>query len=135
VAKAFIDARIATMVTRSTGFVVAKGITAAYNAAPHIRSDYVNWTTYSIVLLSLDLARNAAEPYMGAQSSPEILNAMQNDIDQAMHFLIQLGAASSITANIIQTRDQQILGELDVDINMVPYGEISNINFRHSLSR
>lgn len=129
------NARIVTMVTRSSGFVIAKGITGAHNAGPYAKSDYTNWTTFSISLLALDLAREAAEPYIGRQSAPEILNAMQMDIENALHLLYEISAVSELRISIIQSRDQQILGDLDIDINMVPYGEINRINFRQALSR
>lgn len=135
VATALLNARILTMVNRTNGFVVSKGITAAHNAGQYTKSDYSNITTYDVVILAIDVAKLKVEKYIGKQSEPEIINAMQNDLDQGLHTLIQAGLASRVTASIIQTRDQQILGDMDIELDIVPYGEISTINFRALLHR
>jgi len=135
VATALLNARICTMVSRGGAFVVSKGITAAHNAGPYTKSDYTNITTYDIMLLAVDVAKAKVEKYIGKQSAPEIINAMQNDLDAGLHTLVQAGLASRVAASIIQTRDQQILGDMDIELDIVPYGEISTINFRALLHR
>jgi hypothetical protein len=134
-ATALLNARICTMVNRTNGFVVSKGITAAHNAGPYTKSDFTNISTYDVVILAVDISKARVEKYIGKQSAPEIINAMQNELDQGLHTLIQAGLASRVTASIIQTRDQQILGDLDIELDIVPYGEISTINFRALLHR
>lgn len=135
VATAFLNARICTMVNRTEGFVVSKGITAAHNAGQYTKSDYTNISTYDVMILAVDIAKLKVEKYIGKQSAPEIINAMQNDLDQGLHSLVKAGLAQRVTASIIQTRDQQILGDLDVELDIVPYGEIDTINFRALLHR
>jgi methyl coenzyme M reductase alpha subunit len=130
-----LNARVATMVSRTTGFVVSKGITGAHNAGAYTRSDFVNGTTYDVVLLAVDIAKNAVEKYIGKQSAPEIINAMQNDLNQSLQYLVNSSLASRVTSSVIQTRDQQILGDMDIELDIVPYGEISTINFRALLHR
>ena len=131
----FLNLRIATMVQRSTGFVVSKGITGAHNASAYTRSDFVNWSAYDTVILAIDVAKNAVEPYIGKYSAAEVINAMQNDLDNALHALVAFGMAKRVTASIVQTRDQQILGNLDIELDIVPTGEIDNIQFRAMLHR
>lgn len=132
---AMLNARVATMVSRTTGFVVSKGITGAHNAGPYTKSDFTNLTSYDTVILAVDIAKSIVERYIGKQSAPEIINAMQYELDNGLHFLVQSNLAERVTASIIQTRDQQILGDLDVELDIVPYGEISTINFRALLHR
>jgi len=134
-AQALLNARVCTMVNRSTGFVVSKGITGAHNAGSYTKSDFTNITTYDTVILAIDIAKSIVERYIGKQSAPEIINAMQNELDQGLHFLVQSTLAERVTASIIQTRDQQILGDLDIELDIVPYGEIDTINFRTLLHR
>lgn len=134
-ATAMLNARVCTMVSRSGGFVVSKGITAAHNAGQYTRSDFVNITSYDTIILAVDIAKAIVERYIGKQSAPEIINAMQNELDQGLHYLVQANLASRVTASILQTRDQQILGDLDIELDIVPYGEINTVNFRGLLHR
>lgn len=134
-AATMLNNRICTMVSRAGGFVVSKGITAAHNAGPYTKSDFTNISTYNVMILSIDIAKTIVERYIGQQSAPEIINAMQNELDQGLHFLVQAQLASRVTASIIQTRDQQILGDMDIELDVVPYGEIDTINFRAMLHR
>jgi len=127
--------RVATMVNKTTGYVVSKGITAAHNAGSFTRSDFVNWTTYSIVLAAIDLCKLAAEPFIGKQSSPAVLNAMKVAITQNLQVLKDRQAVGRATPTIVQTQDQAILGNLDVILDIAIYGEISTINVRAALSR
>lgn len=133
--RAFLNARIVTMVNRTLGFVVTKGITAAYNASRYTRSDYVMWTTYGITIEAVDLCKLAVEPYIGKQSSPAILNAMKVAIDSNLKSLQEIGAVQGIEAHIIQLSDDSVIGELDVELDIKVFGEISNINVRAALSR
>ena len=135
VARRLMNARIVTMATRSNGFVVVKGVLGAHNAGPYTRSDFVLWSTFNIIITALDLARDKALHYIGQQSSAEILNALQNDVDTALNTLVQWGLARKVASSIIQTRDQEILGNLDIEINIVPTLEITNIQFRAMLHR
>lgn len=127
--------RIVTAVSRDSGLIVSKGVTAAHNAGVNTKSDFSNYTSFETVILAVDIARVVVNPYIGKQSAPEIINALQNELDQALNTLVNKNLASRVTATIIQTRDDQILGNLDVELDIVPYGEIDNINFRALLSR
>jgi len=129
------NSRVVTMVNRTTGYVVTKGISSAHNASAYTRSDFVQWTTFSIVLAAIDLAKIAVEPFIGKQSSPAVMNAMKVALDESLKVLKDLQAVSRIQANIIQTSDQAILGDMDIDLDIDVFGEISNINFRAALSR
>lgn len=130
-----LNARVLTMATRSNGFVVVKGITGAHNAGPYTKSDYTLWTTFNTVIVALDLAKDKAYPYLGQQSSADIMAALNNDVNAALHALTQWGLAKRVVANVIQTRDQQILSELDIELNITPTGEITNILFRAQLHK
>ena len=90
---------------------------------------------YLIDILAVDIAKAVVDRYIGKQSAPEIINAMQNEIDQGLHFLVQANLASRVTASILQTRDQQILGDMDIELDIVPFGEINTVNFRGLLHR
>ena len=130
-----LNSRVVTMVNRTTGYVVSDGITSAFNAGKYTRSDYVNWTTYSIVLAAIDLCKLAAEPYLNKPASPAILNAMKNQIDRNLDVLKARQAVARITSTLIQSADQNIIGDLDVMLDIAIYGELKSINVKASLSR
>lgn len=135
-AKDMLNYRVVTMYTRGNGnFVVSSGITGAHNAANETRSDFVNISTYDITIRAADICKLIGDRYIGKLSSAEQLAAMDMEINEGLMSLQRAGLVESVEAVLIQTRDQAILGQVDVDINIKPYLEIKEINFRISLQK
>lgn len=132
-ANRLVGLRKVTMYQRSKGFVVAKDVTGAHNVNRYLRSDYVLLTTVRIVQTAVDLIRSVAEDYIGEPNNAPQMNALNNEIDQVL--LSMKGQALNAYDFVIKsTPEQRVLGELDIDLTLVPAFEITNINLTVSLA-
>ena len=121
------------MYTRSKGYVVSKDVTGAHNVNPYLRSDYVLLTTVRIVQTAVDLIRSVAEDYIGEPNNAPQMNALNNEVDQVL--LSMKGSALNAYDFVIRsTPAQRVLGELDIDLTLVPAFEITTINLTVSLA-
>lgn len=127
--------RHVTMYSRTTGFTVASGVTGAYNVSKYVRSDYVRLTTVRIVHAAVDLIRSVADKYLGEPNNAPQMNALDAEIDQVLLSLKGQGALNSYQFVISSTPDQRVLGELDINLTLVPAFEITRINLVVSLSK
>lgn len=127
--------RIVTLYSRTRGLVVAKGMTGAYNVSSYVRSDYVNLTTVRIVFATVDLIRAVADKYIGEPNNAPQMNALDAEIDQTLLTLKGQGALNAYQFSISSTPDQRVLGQLDINLTLVPAFEIQKINLTVSLSK
>ena len=127
--------RHVTMYSRTRGLVVASGVTGAYNVSPYIRSDYVRLTTVRITHTAVDLIRSVAEKYLGEPNNAPQMNALDSEIDQVLLSMKGQGALNGYQFSISSTPDQRVLGELDINLTLVPAFEIVRINLVVSLSK
>jgi hypothetical protein len=134
-AKELMDYRFVTAVDKSKGFVVAAGVTAAYNASRYVRSDYVNLSTVRIVHAAIDVVRTISEDFIGNPIEPQNMAAMEAAVDQGLQRMKGIGALRRYDFSILTTPDMQILGEVDLDLTLVPAFELRKINTIVSLAR
>lgn len=127
--------RHATMYRRSSGLSVASGVTGAHNVSRYVRSDYVRLTTVRITHATVDLIRSVANKYVGEPNNAPQMNALDAEIDQLLLTLKGSGALNSYSFSISSTPDQRVLGELDINLTLVPAFEITQINLTVSLSK
>lgn len=126
--------RHVTMYNRNEGLTVAKGVTGAHNVTQYIRSDYVNLSTVRIVTATVDLIRGVTNKYIGEPNNAPQINAMDAEIDQLLLNLKSQGALNGYDYSISSTPEQRVLGELDVNLTLVPAFEINTINVVISLA-
>ena len=127
--------RHVTMYSRSTGLTVASGVTGAHNVSKYVRSDYVRLTTVRTVHAAVDLIRSVANKYIGEPNNAPQMNALDAEIDQVLLSMKGSGALNAYTFSISSTPDQRVLGELDVNLTLVPAFEITTINLTVSLAK
>jgi hypothetical protein len=127
--------RIVTLLDRSVGFTVSTGLTGAYNVSKYIRSDYVRLTTVRITDAVVKTIRNIGQRFIGEPNTAPSRNAMAAEIDKALR---QMKASRAITGYkffITATPDQQVLGEAQVDLTIVPAFELIKITVNVSLTK
>lgn len=127
--------RHVTMYSRSNGLTVGSGMTGAHNVTRYVRSDYVRLTTVRIVHAAVDLIRSVANKYIGEPNNAPQMNALDAEIDQVLLSMKGSGALNGYSFSISSTPDQRVLGELDVNLTLVPAFEITTINLVVSLSK
>lgn len=127
--------RYVTLYNRTKGLTVASGITGSYNVSRYIRSDFTRLTTVRIVHSVVDLIRSVADKYIGEPNNAPQMNALDAEIDQVLLSMKGQGALNSYQFAISSTPDQRVLGELDINLTLVPAFEITRINLVVSLSK
>lgn len=127
--------RHVTMYSRTRGLTVASGVTGAYNVSLYVRSDYVRLSTVRIVHAVVDLIRSVSEKFIGEPNNAPQMNAMDAEIDQVLLSMKGSGALNSYQFSISATPDQRVLGQLDINLTLVPAFEITDINLTVSLSK
>lgn len=127
--------RHVTMVSRSNGLTIGSGVTGAHNVTKYVRSDYVRLSTVRIVHACVDLIRSVANKFIGEPNNAPQMNALDAEIDQVLLNMKGSGALNSYSFSISSTPDQRVLGELDINLTLVPAFEITQINLVVSLSK
>lgn len=127
--------RHVTMYSRTRGLVIASGVTGAHNVSKYIRSDFVRLTTLRISQTAIDLIRSVAEKYLGEPNNAPQINSLDSEIEQVLLSMKGQGALNSYQFSISSTPDQRVLGELDINLILVPAFEITSINLVVSLSK
>lgn len=127
--------RHVTMYARTKGLTVASGSTGAFNVTKYVRSDYTRLTTMRIVSAAADLIRTVGDKYIGEPNNAPQMNALDAEIDQLLLSMKGQGALNSYDFSISSTPDQRVLGQLDINLTLVPAFEIQEINLVVSLSK
>jgi hypothetical protein len=127
--------RHVTMYSRTKGLTVASGLTGAFNVTKYVRSDYTRLTTMRIVAAAADLIRTVGDKYIGEPNNAPQMNALDAEIDQLLLSMKGQGALNSYDFSISSTPDQRVLGQLDINLTLVPAFEIQEINLVVSLSK
>ncbi|MEN6633363.1 MAG: hypothetical protein ABFD84_13115 [Candidatus Polarisedimenticolia bacterium] len=125
-----VGARVVAIQQLTDGAYVVSAPTAAMAA-----SDYQQVSTVRIVKLAEDVVREAARPYIGQASTTTMIAALQHDIEQALHNLLQRGYLRS--ASVVQlsaSRAEQIIGKLNVALTLYPALELRHINVSVALA-
>jgi len=134
-AKSLIRHRIVALIQKPAGYVVTSGITGAFNAGVNSRSDYVRVTTIRTTQAMAEIVREAGEAFIGKPISGPFLAALESSIDTNLQRALRRGAIRSYDFAIASTPDQQVLGEVTIDLSMVPAFELITINTTVSLAK
>jgi hypothetical protein len=127
--------RIVTFHRRSTGFVVSSAMTGAHNVSKYVRSDYVRLSTVRVVDACIEIVRGVGDRYIGEPNSAAMRNAMSAEIDKVFAQMKQAGALNDYQFFVSSTPDQQVLGEANIDLILVPAFELLTINVTVSLAK
>jgi len=90
-------------------------------------SDYTRLSTVRIVFNTMDIVREVCDPYIGQPNTLEHRNAMDQSITRGLQAMIDEGALRAYNFNIISTPDMQVLGDVDIELVLVPVFEIRKI--------
>lgn len=134
-AKSLLRHRMVALIQKPAGYVVTSGITGAFNAGVNSRSDYVRVTTIRTTQAMAEVVREAGEAFIGKPISGPFLAALESAIDTNLQRALRRGAIRSYDFAISSTPDQQVLGEVTVDLSMVPAFELVTINTTVSLAK
>jgi len=127
--------RITTFLNKTRGFVTASGITGAHNVSKYVRSDFTRLSTMRIVDAALAGVRAASEPFIGEANNAIARNAISTEIDKFLFTMRSVGALNDYEFFISSTPDQQVLGEVDIVLTLVPAFEIVKITQTVSLAK
>jgi hypothetical protein len=134
-AKTLLQHRIVALLQKTGGYVITSGITGAFNAGVNSRSDYTRVTTIRTTQAMAEVVRDAGEAFIGKPISGPFLAALESAIDTNLQRALKRGAVRSYDFAISSTPDQQVLGEVTIDLSMVPAFELVTINTTISLAK
>lgn len=127
-------ARFVSFWTQPHGFVVASGMTGAYNISETYRSDFVRLTTVQITHEVISAVRVVASPFIGKPNNTTNRSALEAAIDEGLGKLQERGALEGFRFSLVSTPTMRVLGQIIVDLTIVPAFEIQEIRVRVGLS-
>jgi len=127
--------RLVSMISKSTGYVVTSAISGAHNASAYTRSDFVRVSTVRITHAVADVVRQRGEPFIGSPISGPFLSALETEIESSLIRIQKTGALRQFDFSIVSSPDQQVLGEIDINLSIVPGFELVTINSIISLTK
>ena len=134
-AETLMEYRYVTALDRAKGYVVAAAVTAAHNAGIYTRSDFVNLTTVRITYAAIDQIRLAGEDFIGGPINPMSMASLKSAISAGLNRMKAHGALRRAAFDILVTPDMQVLGEVSVDLTIVPAFELRVIKVVTSLTK
>jgi hypothetical protein len=111
------------------GIVVADAPTAT-----RPDSDYRRLTTFKIVKATIDGIRAAAEPFLGEGITGTRLAGLETAIQQVLVRLQKGGFLQRFDVLVTSTPQQQVLGQADVELVLVPAFELRQITIHVGLA-
>ena len=114
---------------KTKGIVVSDAPTAA-----RPDSDYQRLSTVRIVKATIDAVRNVSEPFIGEPITGARLAALETAINQALMKLQKMEYLQRFQALIQSTPTQQVQGQADVELILVPAFELRQITVYVSLA-
>lgn len=127
-------ARFVSFWTMPNGFVVASGMTGAHNISQYYRSDFVRLTTVRITQESIAAVRIVCNPFIGKPNNAVNRSAIENAIDEGLSRLQKRGSLEGFRFSLISTPTMRVLGQIIVDLTIVPAFEIQEITVQIGLS-
>ena len=114
---------------KSKGVVIADAPTAA-----RPDSDYQRLSTIRIVKAVIDACRTVSDPFLGESISGARLAALETAIDQALAKLKKLGFLQRYDKALTSTPSQQIQGQADLELILVPAFELRQLTIYVALA-
>jgi hypothetical protein len=116
-------ARYVTFRTTNRGTLVTDAPTAARST-----SDYNRLQTMRIVNAVMKMVRLIADPYIGEPNSAASENALNSAVDKQLKKFVQQGALRQYDFKIITSDTDRVLGNMNINLTLVPEFEIRKIN-------
>lgn len=112
--------RYVTMMSRANqNPVIIEDVTAA----PY-GSDFVNWSTFSIMAEAANRVRAVARSFLGRPNSIEVRTSLEQLISNA---LSEMQGLRAFDFSLTSTATQQVLGTIEIDLILVPIFTIKKI--------
>jgi phage tail sheath protein FI len=109
-------------------------MTGAYNISQYYRSDFVRLTTVRITQESISAVRIVSSPFIGKPNNGVNRSALEAAIDEGLGKLQRRGALEGFRFSLISTPTMRALGQIIVDLTIIPAFEITEIRVRIGLS-
>jgi len=97
-------------------------------------SDYRRLTTMRIVKTAIDGVRAAGEPYLGEPITGARLAALETAITQVLTKLQKAEFLQRFEVAVTSTPSQQVLGQADVELLLIPAFELRQITVNVALA-
>jgi len=114
--------RIVSLVNKSKGVTITDAPTAARPT-----SNYTRLTTVRIVKSVVETVRASSDPFIGEPNSPAQQQALHTIIEDALQARITDGSLRRFSLKLSSTPQQRILGQLVIDLLLVPSFEVRTI--------
>ena len=134
-AKDLMNFRYVTALDRALGYVIAKDTTGAHYASDETKSDFVLTQIVRIVDEAIDIVRETGEEFISKPINAANLGAFESAVRQSLTGMKTAGALRRFDFGILADVDAQILGEISVDLTLVPAVELLTINTQISLAK
>ena len=126
-ANALCGARYVTFISKSKGICVASAMTGAYNINNYARSDYVRLTTKRIVNDAVGYIRQVGDQFIGEPNNAPQRNALNTAINTALTNMQSSGALQRFDFTVYASPTDQVLGNCNVQLVLVPSFEMQQI--------
>lgn len=127
-------ARFVCFWTQPVGYVVASGMTGAYNISQYFRSDFVRLTTVRITHDAIAAVRVVANPFIGKPNNGANRSALEAAIDEGLGKMQKRGALEGFRFSLVSTPTMRVLGQIIVDLTIIPAFEITEIRVQIGLA-
>jgi hypothetical protein len=134
-ARDLMNFRFVTALDRALGYVVAKDCTGAHYASDETKSDFVLTQIVRIVDEAIDIVRETGEEFISKPINAANIGAFDAAVRQSLNGLKAAGALRRFDLALLADVDAQVLGELSVDLTLVPAVELLTINTQISLAK
>ena len=125
--------RFVVLQSQPKGIAVVNAMTGAYNISTTYRSDYVRLSTIRITLEAIERVRSVCDPFLGEPHNGVAESAMRAEIDQVLLKMQTEGALRRYEFNLVSTPAMQVLGQITIDLQLVPAFEITEITINVAL--
>ena len=133
-ANSLCGSRYVTFLSKPKGLAVASAMTGAYNINQYSRSDYVRLTTVRIVHDAINYIRQIGDPFIGEPNNGPQRNALSTAINTALTNMQTNGALQRFNFTVFASPTDQVLGNANVQLQLVPSFELQTITVTVALA-
>jgi len=120
--------RYTALVNRNGANVILKDVTAGYNASKYTRTDFNLVSTRRIMHAMVEIIRTRGHKYIGGPIDNARMVAMEGEMASALDSMKPSGAVRSFDIFVNASPDEQVLGEVNVEVTAVIGYELTKIN-------
>lgn len=134
-AKDLMNFRFVTALDRALGYVIAKDTTGAHYASIETKSAFILTQIVRIMDEAIDIVRETGEEFISKPINAANLGAFEGAVKQSLNGLKTAGALRRFKLAILADVDAQTIGEISLDMTLVPAVELLTINTQISLAK